>query len=232
MRNPWPLEVLLSRFVVGKVAHLPDLAAAALLSDFDSPSLRMLAGMTGEDSDFEKGAMFGRVRRELNLQLPPDSRAAWVVFAADCGVQPYERATLLVRGFRCMDDEPWFEFEGAAWAGDSWGRGECTLSLDLVERQMDALENDPQTAASFWLEGVCDGVRGHCDSSRPLRVSLELPPAQGAGQAQIVIKASGTGGTAERASLAASRVDLASFARGLREMVAGRSGFAVLYGEF
>ncbi len=59
-----------------KTDQLPDIAIAALEEGLDTPSLRILAGMSKSDNPFELEKYFKQTLEELHIQLPGDRQAA------------------------------------------------------------------------------------------------------------------------------------------------------------
>ena len=72
----------LAEYVLGnvKLSSMPDAAVQALIEGFDSPSLRVLAGESGNNSNlFEIKELLQRTISELGLSLPSENEAAHIL---------------------------------------------------------------------------------------------------------------------------------------------------------
>ena len=72
------LQVAAWQWIVGiqPAERLPDVATDALVEGLDSPSLRELAGASGDDYWLIKG-LFERTINELGLDLPDEQTSLW-----------------------------------------------------------------------------------------------------------------------------------------------------------
>ena len=100
-------------------------ATNALLEGIDSPSIRMLAGMTGADSE-EVRAVFSAALRELGIESPTPREAAMLV-ATEIAlritkgiVSPYDGAKEIWRISVGMHPEQLPELDAFIYAASEW----------------------------------------------------------------------------------------------------------------
>jgi hypothetical protein len=98
-RPPSPLLDLLVAFFLeeGGSAELSDAAVRALEAGLDSPSLRIVAGLSGWTSPWELESLLGRVLRELELPMP--ARTALVRAAARPAARAFLQGQLAPEAF-------------------------------------------------------------------------------------------------------------------------------------
>ncbi|HVC78161.1 MAG TPA: hypothetical protein VND96_16745 [Candidatus Micrarchaeaceae archaeon] len=100
-------------------------AARALQAGMDSPSIRRLAGMTGEESD-EVRTVFGSALRELGIESPTPREAAMLV-AAEVAlritqglISPYDGAKEIWNIVRKLPREHLSELDTFVYGASEW----------------------------------------------------------------------------------------------------------------
>lgn len=75
------VEILMAKVLLDQIRsdELPLAAADALEAGLDSPSLRMLAGLTSDESHREAFVLFERALNELDLQKPTKNQAVLIL---------------------------------------------------------------------------------------------------------------------------------------------------------
>ncbi len=116
-----------------KTDQLPDIAMAALEEGLDTPSLRILAGMSKSDNPFEIEKYFKQMLEELHIQLPDDRQAAidYAVLITDRILLGDEDVITGARGifYTALGEYP-FEKESKKYAYDSIGLAKIYGLLD------------------------------------------------------------------------------------------------------
>lgn len=125
--NTEKLEIISSKVALGLILpeDLPEAALAALEDGFDSPSLRILAGLTKAESS-EAWQLFNQTLAELNL-LIPSKRDAVILLARKSAEQilngktnPYEGAKQIWELSLHVPGEKISEFDTFIYAISEW----------------------------------------------------------------------------------------------------------------
>lgn len=140
----------ISRFVTGELGlgSLPGIALAALEHEFDTPSLRILAGLSENENEFVIDQYFKDTLKELSIDLP-DKRKAAIEVAVAIAEEIFEGKQEVFEGVQNMiskaiDAYPFYE-EDVRYSHDSIG-------FEKVYGLFDSID-DLRYAGSQWQIG-------------------------------------------------------------------------------
>ena len=139
--------------------QLPDIAMIALEEGLDTPSLRILAGMSKNDNPFEIEKYFKHTLEELRVQLPDDREAAvgYAVLITDQILSGDEDVIIGARNIFniALHNFP-FEKETKKYIYDSIGLAKIYGLLDIYDDVRDA---DRPWKKDRTNEQLMDGVK-------------------------------------------------------------------------
>ena len=138
----------ISRFVIGDISlrSLPDIALQALEQNLDSPSLRMLAGLSDNENDLVIERYFIGTLKELSIDLP-DERQAAIEFGVAIAEEIFEGKQNVFEGVqnikrKAIDTYPFFE-ETKNYCYDS-------ISFEKVYGLFDTIDDLRNAGSTQW----------------------------------------------------------------------------------
>jgi hypothetical protein len=159
MRMNWRLEIARIEFDLLGKESIPGVAAKALEEEIDTPSLRILAGLS-PDNIWDIETYWNKTLQEIHVELPTRLDSAWLLIEyyidriVKGEIDPYDGIHIIITEVYWKMD---WEHNNLEYIGNSVGIGELyALWVDFDDVLMDYL---PLDKASKTKEGFLNSIR-------------------------------------------------------------------------